>query len=109
MAQLPHSAVQLFLFADLEVTGRLTEKERHLVEILEIMRIEEFLKCQGSSLVGRPSTDRVAIARAFVAKAVLNLSTTVSLLDNLRSRPALRKVCGWEPLNCLNSLPNRGQ
>ena len=36
------------------------------------------------------------IARAFVAKAVLNLATTTALLDRLQVDVRLRRICGWE-------------
>lgn len=45
---------------------------------------------------GRPSKDRVAIARAFVAKAVYNFPTTRDLLDRLQADAQLRRICGWE-------------
>jgi hypothetical protein len=40
--------------------------------------------------------DRRAIARAFVAKAVYNLSTTRQLLERLVCDASLRRICGWE-------------
>jgi hypothetical protein len=40
--------------------------------------------------------DRVAIARAFVAKRVYNLPTTRALLDRLETDISLRRICGWE-------------
>ena len=36
-----------------------------------------------SGLPGRPLEDRHALARAFVAKAVLNLPTTAGLIERL--------------------------
>ncbi|MCY4675106.1 MAG: transposase [Bacteroidetes bacterium] len=35
------------------------------------------------------------MARAFLAKAVLNLPTTRALVDRLQSNPTLRRLCGW--------------
>jgi len=46
-----------------------------------------------SGLPGRPLEDRHALARAFVAKAVLNLPTTTSLIERLAVDATL---CGWE-------------
>jgi hypothetical protein len=46
--------------------------------------------------VGRPAKDRRAIARAIVAKAVYNMSTTRQLLDRLSSDNSLRRICGWQ-------------
>jgi len=46
--------------------------------------------------VGRPALHERAIARAFVAKAVYNLSHTRQLLDRLHNDSCLRRICGWE-------------
>jgi hypothetical protein len=44
---------------------------------------------------GRPSKDRAALATAFIAKAIFNLSTTRSLISRLEVDEALRRYCGW--------------
>lgn len=81
-----------------EELGELNEKQQQLVKILELLRIESFVKCQGR-VKGRPVEDRQAIARAFVAKAVYNLETTRQLLERLSSDESLRRICGWERLS----------
>ncbi len=43
--------------------------------MLEIIRIEEYIPAH-LGLPGRPISDRVAIARAFVAKAIYDMPTT---------------------------------
>ena len=45
---------------------------------------------------GRPLEDRAALARAFLAKAVLNVPTTRGLVERLRADGTLRRLCGWE-------------
>ena len=45
--------------------------------------------------MGRPSKDRLAIASAFVAKAVYGYSLTTQLLDALQRDAQLRRICGW--------------
>lgn len=75
--------------------GELSEKQKQLVKILEMLQIERFIKGQQGAL-GRPLEDRQAIARAFIAKAVYNLETTRQLLDRLASDETLRRLCGWE-------------
>ena len=45
---------------------------------------------------GRPLKDRGALARAFLAKAVLDVPTTRALVERLRTEPTLRRLCGWE-------------
>jgi Transposase DDE domain/Transposase domain (DUF772) len=73
----------------------LTEKHRQLVALLNLVRIEVLIGCWHGG-VGRPEKDRRAIARAFVAKAVWNMSTTRQLLERLSVDSALRRICGWE-------------
>jgi hypothetical protein len=78
-----------------EELGALTEKHRQLVALLNMVRIEVLIGC-GHGGVGRPEADRRAMARAFVAKAVCNMSTTRQLLERLAVDTALRRICGWE-------------
>ena len=91
------SEIKVFLFPHIEESlDPLTERQRKLVSILELTRVEEFIPSQRIGFPGRPSADRRAIARAFVAKAVYNLPITRALLDQLASSPNLRRICGWE-------------
>ena len=45
---------------------------------------------------GRPPEDRRALARAFVAKAVLGIPTTSALIERLDVDKSLRRILGWE-------------
>jgi len=74
----------------------LTEKTRQLVAVLEILRIEESVPGRWTQRMGRRRKCRRALARAFVAKAVYNLTTTEHLIDKLRNQPVLRRICGFE-------------
>jgi hypothetical protein len=95
--------IQKSLFPWLEEElGELTEKERKLVAILELIRIEKFTVCS-RSLYGRPPKERAAIARSFIAKAVYNMSTTRALLDRLTADKKMRHICGWEKKNDIPS------
>jgi hypothetical protein len=78
-----------------EQLGLLTNKLQQLVMVLGIIEIEAMV-CAWPGGVGWPAADRRAIARAFVAKAVYNLTTTRQLLDRLSSDNSLRRICGWE-------------
>lgn len=78
-----------------EELGELSEKQKQLVSILELLRIESFIT-RSRGYAGRPQEDRRAIARAFVAKAFYNMSTTRQLLERLESDARLRRLCGWE-------------
>jgi hypothetical protein len=92
------------LFAALEacVEGPLTEKQRQVVAVLEVVRIEEQVAV-GRRGVGRPAHDRRPLARAFVAKAVYNDPTTVAFLERLRTERNLRQMCGFGPGQSLPS------
>jgi hypothetical protein len=63
--------------------------------VLELAQIETHLPYIGR-FPGRPTADRSAIARAFVAKAVYNLPTTEILIDYLDADIKLRRLRGWE-------------
>ena len=78
-----------------EESGPLTEKHRQLVALLNMVHIEALIASVRGA-VGRPAKDRRAIARAFVAKAVWNMSTTRQLLERLAVDTTLRRICGWE-------------
>ena len=81
-----------------EELGELTEKQQQLISILEMIRLEEFLHLR-YGYPGRPPADRMAIARAFVAKQVYNMTTTRVLLERLRTDQQVRRICGWEHLH----------
>src|SRR5215467_12296296 len=75
--------------------GKLTGPAKRLVATLEMIPLAGFIPC-GRGWVGRPSKDRLAIASAFVAKAVYGFPTTRALLEALANDAPLRKICGWE-------------
>ena len=88
--------IQGSLFPEIEEElGPLSEKQQQLVAILEVIRIERFLP-RFLGCVGRPPKDRAALARAFVAKATLNMPTTRALIERVESDISLRRICGWE-------------
>jgi hypothetical protein len=88
--------IQGFLFPMLrEEVGPLTTQHERLVVVLDVARLEAFVQ-MWSGLPGRPPEDRHALARAFVAKAVLDLPTTSGLIERLAVDATLRRLCGWE-------------
>jgi hypothetical protein len=78
-----------------EELGPLTETHKRVVTALELAGIEAFVQVW-PGLAGRPPRDRAALARAFVAKAVLGLPTTSMLIERLTVDKQLRRLCGWE-------------
>jgi hypothetical protein len=77
-----------------EELGELTEPAKRLVATLEMVPLARFVP-SSRGWIGRPSKDRLAIASAFVAKAVYGFTTTRHLLDALDSDAQLRRICGW--------------
>lgn len=83
---------------------RLTEQERHLVKILEILRIEKHVfKKADNQWTGRKLKEREAIARAFVAKIIYKHIHTRLLLKELQRSPNLKRICGF---NSISEVPS---
>lgn len=87
--------IQATLFPHLkEELGPLSEKHQQLITVLEFARVEGFIGYRGIG-VGAPPADRQALARAFVAKAVYNISLNSHLRDRLLCDKVLRRICGF--------------
>src|SRR6266542_857184 len=78
-----------------EEIGPLSERHQQVITVLSLIGMEGHLDGKSGGR-GRPPLDRLAFARAFVAKAVFNLPTTELLIQLLGSDAALRRICGWE-------------
>ena len=98
-----HQRITLFahmlqeeLFPRLEQMGTsLSETHKRITAILSVLPLRRYIPvAQGWN--GRPAKDRYALAASFVAKAVLNLSTTRQLIDRLAVDATLRQLCGWD-------------
>lgn len=93
------NSVQEWLFPVLEdELGELDGKHREFVAACEVCRPQDFMA--GYLWVGNgcPPKSRLAMCKAFVAKAVWDFPTTRALIDAIRHRPVLRRLCGWETL-----------
>ena len=86
-----------------EDLGPTTDKHLRVIVALDMIEVEKFILYQSPFAVGRPPVNRDAMARAFVAKAVLNISTTVGLIDRLKADPVLRRLCGFD-----GKIPSEG-
>ena len=96
-------AFQEYLFPTIEEDlGPLGERYQLFISVLELVRVEQHLPCF-RTLRGRPQQDRVALARAFMAKAVFQIDTTRALLERLANDRALRRLCGWESIRAIPS------
>ena len=90
--------VQAVLFRGVEagLEEPLTEPQRRLVAVLEVVRIEEHVRRRVRLWTGRPHRDRRPLARAFVGKAVYNDPTTVAFRERLMTERNLCRICGWD-------------
>ncbi len=95
LSQFGH-VLQSALFPALEEElGELGEPAKRLITTLEMIPLARFVP-SARGWIGRPSKDRLAIASAFVAKAVYGFGLTRQLLDALQRDAQLRRICGWE-------------
>ena len=89
-----HIQANLFPWLAEEI-GPLTETHKQVITVLEMARVEALVQ-SWPGLPGRPPKDRHALARAFVAKAVVGLPQTNMLIERLMVDKPLRRLCGWE-------------
>src|SRR5690349_1044103 len=89
-----NSRPSLFPWLEEELDPLTTKLER-LVIILDTLGLEAFVAPPPGGR-GRVPEDRPEIARAVVAKTVLNLPTTAALIERLHVDRSLRRICGWE-------------
>ncbi len=83
----------------------MTEALGRLVTTLDVIGLEAFVP-EPPRGAGRPPDDRRALARAFVAKAVLGAPTTTALIERLDVDMSLRRILGWERRRkCRRKLP----
>jgi hypothetical protein len=86
---------ELLPWLDDTMGSPLNGHHKQLVSVLGLARIEAFLP-SWQGLPGRPPSERAALARAFVAKAVFNFPTTSLLIEMLSADKTLRRLCGWQ-------------
>jgi hypothetical protein len=80
----------------IEEFGSLTEKDRQFVEVIGLVPLGGFLEPYRWQGVGCPPKERAWLVHAYIAKSVYEFPTTRALLDALKARPMLRRLCGWE-------------
>ena len=74
----------------------LTVQEERLVSILEIVQVERYLSKDAlGHWRGRKPLDRQSLARAFVAKTLYRIPTTIDLIRALQATRNLRRICGF--------------
>lgn len=89
--------IQASLFPWLrEELDPVTAALEQLIIVLDTIGLEAYVPGPPRHGRGRKPEDRRALARAFVAKAVLGLPTTAAVIERLAIDKSLRRICGWE-------------
>jgi len=99
-------SVQRSLFPHLDecLDVPMTDQEKHLVSILEIVQVEKHVpKNAFDQWLGRKLKEREALARSFVAKLLYKHPTTRDMIRALHSTPNLRKIAGFETIGDIPS------
>lgn len=93
------NSIQSWLFPALEdEIGELDQTHRQFVAVCELCAPHDHMDAYRWCGNGCPPKDRLALCKAFIAKAVWNFPTTRDLIDAIRHRTGLRRLCGWESL-----------
>jgi hypothetical protein len=76
--------------------GELDDQHREFIAVCETCAPQAHMAAYRWVGNGCPPKDRLALCKAFIAKAVWDFPTTRDLIDAVRHRPTLRRLCGWE-------------
>src|SRR5262245_57135167 len=87
-----------------EELGELAEKDRQFVQGVALLPLGPLLPRYDWKGVGCPPYARVWLLHAFIAKEVYQFPNREALVDALRARPTLRRLCGWESASDIPSL-----
>jgi len=91
------NSIQTWLFPELEEElGELSEHDREFIRVVELCDLEGHVRPFKWHGIGRKRSDRLCIAKAFIAKSVYRIADRKSLTERLAADPKLRRLCGWE-------------
>jgi hypothetical protein len=85
-----------------ELVG-LSPRLEQVIQVLEFCRLESLMQTWVSVGPGHPQKDRVALASAFIAKAVLDLKSTRALIERLQMDKRLKRICGFDMYKAIPS------
>lgn len=88
-----------------EELGPLSSLDQQFCEVISLTQLGRFTGRYAWCGRGAPPHARVWLAYAFLAKSIYQFPTTAALRDALRSRPRLRRLCGWESAGEVPSAP----
>lgn len=90
-------SIQSWLLPELvEELGELTKKQCEFVRAVELLDPIRFIDKFNWIGIGRKPSDRLSLVKAFIAKPIFQYTQTSILIDNIKSSPVLRRLCGWE-------------
>jgi hypothetical protein len=95
---------QLFPYFEQELDP-LTEKEREFIQIVSLLDLPDHIKSYRWQGFGRKRKNRLAMAKAFIAKSVYKIETTDMLIVFLKDCKNIRRLCGWELASQVPSPP----
>lgn len=95
---------QLFPLLEDEL-GPLSALDRQFSETLALADLGRFARPYAWCGNGAPPHARVWLLQAFLAKSIYQFPTTAALIEALRSRPTLRRLCGWDSAGDIPSEP----
>ena len=98
----PHLQRQLFPML-VDELGPLGARDRQFVQVVSLLPLGPLLRRYQWKGTGCPPHARAWLLHAFLAKTVYGFATTALLLDALRARPTLRRLCGWDSVGDLPS------
>jgi len=82
-----------------EELGPLSALDHQFCEVISLTDLGRFTLAYEGCGEGRPPCPRLWLAHAFIAKSVYPFPTTGALIEALKARPTLRRLCGWESPN----------
>ena len=88
-----------------EELGPLTALDQQFCEVISLTDLGRFTVAYEWCGEGRPPCRRLWLAHAFIAKHVYQFPTTGALIEALKTRPTLRRLCGWERPDDVPSEP----
>jgi len=80
----------------LEEVGPLGDKDRAFIQAVSLLPVGPLMSRYDWCGIGCPPHERTWLLHAFVAKEVYQFPTRLALVDALKGRPTLRRLCGWE-------------
>jgi hypothetical protein len=96
---------ELFPRLEQEEVGPLSRLDEQFCQVMSLTELGRFTAPFGWCGTGRPPKERVWLIHAFIAKAVYQFATTAALIEALKARPTLRRLCGYEKVGDIPSEP----